>query len=257
MGLPLEQVTLPARRLDAAGGADRRRLVARRHRRLGRRGRVREAAAASCWQLARARCPARRSRRRGFDDVEFADGAMRLRGRRRRRAAARRASLAASRRGRASRSKYLLLPNVLKQRKYTRATHSAVFCEVRVDEELRHRARHARGQRHRRRPHHQRRRPRAARSSAASSGASARRCTRRPTPTTRSGRFMNHNFAEYHVAGERRHPRHRRHLRRRGRPHRQPARRQGRRRDRHRRRVGGGLATRSSTPPAGACAARR
>lgn len=32
--------------------------------------------------------------------------------------------------------KYLLLPNLLKQRKYTRAVHSAVFCEVRVDEEL-------------------------------------------------------------------------------------------------------------------------
>ncbi|MEA9860816.1 xanthine dehydrogenase family protein molybdopterin-binding subunit [Xanthomonas campestris pv. raphani] len=32
--------------------------------------------------------------------------------------------------------KFLLLPNVLKQRKYTRATHSAVFVEVRVDEEL-------------------------------------------------------------------------------------------------------------------------
>ncbi|MGZ8288173.1 MAG: xanthine dehydrogenase family protein molybdopterin-binding subunit [Telluria sp.] len=32
--------------------------------------------------------------------------------------------------------KYLLLPNMLKQRKYTRAVHSAVFCEVRVDEEL-------------------------------------------------------------------------------------------------------------------------
>lgn len=30
--------------------------------------------------------------------------------------------------------KYLLLPNVLKQRKYVRATHSAVFVEVRVDE---------------------------------------------------------------------------------------------------------------------------
>jgi xanthine dehydrogenase YagR molybdenum-binding subunit len=33
-------------------------------------------------------------------------------------------------------AKYLLLPNILKQRKYTRATHSAVFVEVRVDEEL-------------------------------------------------------------------------------------------------------------------------
>ena len=30
--------------------------------------------------------------------------------------------------------KYLLLPNVLKQKKYARCTHSAVFCEVRVDE---------------------------------------------------------------------------------------------------------------------------
>ncbi len=32
--------------------------------------------------------------------------------------------------------KYLLLPNVLKQKKYVRATHSAVFCEVRVDEDF-------------------------------------------------------------------------------------------------------------------------
>jgi xanthine dehydrogenase YagR molybdenum-binding subunit len=32
--------------------------------------------------------------------------------------------------------KYLLLPNMLKQMKYQRATHSAVFCEVRVDPEF-------------------------------------------------------------------------------------------------------------------------
>jgi xanthine dehydrogenase YagR molybdenum-binding subunit len=32
--------------------------------------------------------------------------------------------------------KYLVLPSVLKRRKYARATHSAVFCEVRVDEEF-------------------------------------------------------------------------------------------------------------------------
>jgi xanthine dehydrogenase YagR molybdenum-binding subunit len=31
---------------------------------------------------------------------------------------------------------YTMLPNVLKQKKYVRATHSAVFCEVRVDEAL-------------------------------------------------------------------------------------------------------------------------
>ncbi|MBF9266499.1 xanthine dehydrogenase family protein molybdopterin-binding subunit, partial [Paracidovorax cattleyae] len=33
-------------------------------------------------------------------------------------------------------ARYLLLPNVLKQKNYVRATHSAVFCEVKVDEEL-------------------------------------------------------------------------------------------------------------------------
>jgi xanthine dehydrogenase YagR molybdenum-binding subunit len=33
-------------------------------------------------------------------------------------------------------AKYLQLPMMLKQRKYTRATHSAVFCEVKVDDEL-------------------------------------------------------------------------------------------------------------------------
>ena len=32
--------------------------------------------------------------------------------------------------------KHLMLPNVLKQRKFTRATHSAVFAEVKVDEDL-------------------------------------------------------------------------------------------------------------------------
>nr|WP_145552359.1 xanthine dehydrogenase family protein molybdopterin-binding subunit [Variovorax boronicumulans] len=31
---------------------------------------------------------------------------------------------------------YLMLPNILKQKKYVRATHSAVFCEVRVDEDF-------------------------------------------------------------------------------------------------------------------------
>ena len=32
--------------------------------------------------------------------------------------------------------KYLMLPAVLKQKKYTRAVHSAVFCEVKVDEDF-------------------------------------------------------------------------------------------------------------------------
>jgi len=33
-------------------------------------------------------------------------------------------------------TRYLLVPNTLRQRKYVRATHGAVFCEVRVDETL-------------------------------------------------------------------------------------------------------------------------
>lgn len=33
-------------------------------------------------------------------------------------------------------AKHLLLPNLLKQKRYLRATHSAVFCEVRVDEDF-------------------------------------------------------------------------------------------------------------------------
>jgi xanthine dehydrogenase YagR molybdenum-binding subunit len=32
--------------------------------------------------------------------------------------------------------KYLLLPNLLKQKRYTRCVHSAVFCEVKVDEDF-------------------------------------------------------------------------------------------------------------------------
>ncbi|MNM32098.1 Xanthine dehydrogenase molybdenum-binding subunit [compost metagenome] len=67
-------------------------------------------------------------------DVEFAEGRMRLR-------RAHETGLALTDVLRAAEvsqiaEKYLLLPNMLKQRKYTRAVHSAVFCEVRVDEEL-------------------------------------------------------------------------------------------------------------------------
>jgi xanthine dehydrogenase YagR molybdenum-binding subunit len=67
-----------------------------------------------------------------FKDVEFFEGQMRLR-----------ADpsidvslpelLAAANETRVE-EKYLLLPNMLKQKKYIRATHSAVFAEVRVDE---------------------------------------------------------------------------------------------------------------------------
>lgn len=67
-----------------------------------------------------------------FEQLEFAGGSMRLR-------AEPGTSITLrtllGQAGEASiEEKYLLLPNVLKQRKYVRATHSAVFCEVRVDE---------------------------------------------------------------------------------------------------------------------------
>jgi hypothetical protein len=78
-----------------------------------------------------------------------------------------------------------MTPQMLKQRKYTRAVHSAVFCEVRVNEKLGMvrvtravvnavaagriiSAKTAESQISRRR----------------SCGASARRCTKRPSPTT-------------------------------------------------------------------------
>ena len=67
-----------------------------------------------------------------FDAVEFAGGTLRLRADPVV-AIALGALLAEA--GEASlEEKYLLLPNILKQRKFVRATHSAVFCEVRVDE---------------------------------------------------------------------------------------------------------------------------
>ena len=67
-------------------------------------------------------------------DVEFSNGELRL-------IAQPQASLglahilAASGKQRLE-EKYLMLPNMLKQMKYQRATHSAVFCEVRVDPEF-------------------------------------------------------------------------------------------------------------------------
>lgn len=95
--------------------------------------------------------------------------------------------------------KYLLLPNVLKQQKFVRATHSAVFCEVRVDEEF--------GT------------VRVTRLvSAIASGRIINAKTARSQVVGAAvwgisqalheetyadhnlGRFMNHNFAEYHVA---------------------------------------------------------
>ncbi|MET0863235.1 MAG: xanthine dehydrogenase family protein molybdopterin-binding subunit [Nakamurella sp.] len=95
--------------------------------------------------------------------------------------------------------KHLLLPNALKQRKYTRATHSAVFCEVKVDEEFG-----------------------TVRVTRVVSAIAAGRIINAKTARSQVvgsvvwgisqalheethadhelGRFMNHNFAEYHVA---------------------------------------------------------
>ncbi|TWI64317.1 xanthine dehydrogenase YagR molybdenum-binding subunit [Pseudoduganella lurida] len=94
--------------------------------------------------------------------------------------------------------KYLMLPNMLKQRKYRRLTHSAVFVEVRVDEETG-----------------------TVRVTRVTSAIAAGRIMNTKTATSqivggvvwgisqalheesytdhRLGRFMNHNFSEYHV----------------------------------------------------------
>jgi xanthine dehydrogenase YagR molybdenum-binding subunit len=95
--------------------------------------------------------------------------------------------------------KYLLLPSVLKQRKYVRATHSAVFCEVKVDEAL-----------------GTVRVTRVVSAIAAGRILSAKTARSQVTGAVvwgisqalheethadhRLGRFMNHNLAEYHVA---------------------------------------------------------
>jgi xanthine dehydrogenase YagR molybdenum-binding subunit len=94
---------------------------------------------------------------------------------------------------------YLLVPNMLKQRKYTRLTHSAVFCEVKVDETFG-----------------------IVRVTRVVSAIAAGRIVNAKTAASqvvgsvvwgvsqalheetycdhRLGRFMNHNYADYHVA---------------------------------------------------------
>lgn len=69
-----------------------------------------------------------------FTDVEFVRGTLRLKGVSG--AQLPLAQILAAAGGEPLEEKYLMLPHMLKQRKYSRATHSAVFCEVRVDEEL-------------------------------------------------------------------------------------------------------------------------
>jgi xanthine dehydrogenase YagR molybdenum-binding subunit len=69
-----------------------------------------------------------------FDDIEFSGGALRvssLPG-----VAVPITEILAGSGEQRLEEKYLMLPNMLKQMKYQRSTHSAVFCEVRVDPEF-------------------------------------------------------------------------------------------------------------------------
>ncbi|RZL91390.1 MAG: xanthine dehydrogenase family protein molybdopterin-binding subunit, partial [Variovorax sp.] len=132
-----------------------------------------------------------------WSEVEFADGTVR---RRNRPSDAVRLTDILAAAGEASvEEKYLLLPHLLKQKKYVRATHSAVFCEVRVDELL-----------------GTVRVTRVVSAIAAGRIMSAKTARSQVTGAVvwgisqalheethadhRLGRFMNHNMSEYHVA---------------------------------------------------------
>lgn len=130
-------------------------------------------------------------------DLEFADGTVRLRNRPET-AVPLREVLAAAGVDRVE-EKFFMKPSLLKQRKYTRAVHSAVFCEVRVNEKLG-----------------------IVRVTRVVNAVAAGRIISAKTAASqviggvvwgisqalheesytdhRFGRFMNHNFAEYHVA---------------------------------------------------------
>ncbi|MDO9403681.1 MAG: xanthine dehydrogenase family protein molybdopterin-binding subunit, partial [Polaromonas sp.] len=75
--------------------------------------------------------PLRRAR---LNEVDFADGTVRLRATPSH--AIRLVDILAAAGEVRLEEKYLMLPHVLTQKKYVRATHSAVFCEVKVDELL-------------------------------------------------------------------------------------------------------------------------
>jgi xanthine dehydrogenase YagR molybdenum-binding subunit len=186
---------LPARRLDAAGGAHRRRLLARDHRGFGGSGAC-EKLQRKLFRMARAlpHSPVAKAR---FEEVEFAEQHIRLK-QSPDKGIALTVLMSANDKERVE-EKYLLLPSVLKQRKYVRATHSAVFCEVKVDEAL-----------------GTVRVTRVVSAIAAGRILSAKTARSQVTGAVvwgisqalheethsdhRLGRFMNHNMAEYHVA---------------------------------------------------------
>ncbi|MCA1246450.1 xanthine dehydrogenase family protein molybdopterin-binding subunit [Massilia sp. MS-15] len=130
-------------------------------------------------------------------DLEFADGKVQLRNRPETAVALRDVLAAAG--VDCVEEKFFMKPSLLKQRKYTRAVHSAVFCEVRVNEKLGivrvTRVVNAVA---------------AGRIISAKTAASqviggvvwgiSQALHEESVTDHRFGRFMNHNFAEYHVA---------------------------------------------------------
>ncbi len=132
MGLPMEQVSfrLGDSRLPAApveGGSSHVATVGSAVDGVCEKLRKR------LWKLARAR---RETALHGakFGDVEFVAGTIRRKGDPA--SALSYTGLLAAAGLEAIEDKFLLLPKLLEQKKFARAVHSAVFCEVRVDEEL-------------------------------------------------------------------------------------------------------------------------
>ena len=150
------------------------------------------------WALAR-RNPALGFGRVLLQDVEFKNGRMRRRDAPHDEEGVALADILAAQGRSMVEVRHLLLPNVLRQKKFVRATHSAVFCEVRVDEEL-----------------GTVRVTRVVSAIAAGRILSAKtahsqitggvvwgisQALHEETQTDHAlGRFMNHNYAEYHVA---------------------------------------------------------
>lgn len=130
MGLPLEQVTfrlgdstLPVAPIE--GGSSHVATVG-----SAVQG-VCEKLRKALWKRAKQRAPGFEGAR--FDDLEFRGGQVLRRGTE---AAVPLTQLLREEAGGPLDEKYLLMPNLLKQKKYIRAVHSAVFVEVRVDEAL-------------------------------------------------------------------------------------------------------------------------
>lgn len=132
-----------------------------------------------------------------FADIELAEGTLRRKGAPHE--AVRLVDILAAAGEERIEEKYLMLPHVFKQKKYVRATHSAVFCEVKVDEVL-----------------GTVRVTRVVSAIAAGRIMSAKTARSQVTGAVvwgigqalheethsdhRLGRFMNHNLSEYHVA---------------------------------------------------------